>query len=274
MGLLTGKKILVCGVANDHSMAWAIAKKAFDEGAEIALLQGTMSPDEKIMPLAQQLNAKFVQKCDVQSDSDMDALFARVKKEWGSLDGLVHAIAFSNKDELNGRYADTTRENFKMTMDISAFSMVDMARRSAELMTNGGSMITLTYLGGERVVPNYNVMGVAKAALESSVRYLASDFGANNIRVNAISAGPILTKAASGVGGFRQMLKLNESITPMRRNITLDDIAGAALYFLSNLSSGVTGEVHYVDCGYSTTGMLPNDMKDMLLKAIDSEESK
>lgn len=270
MGLLTGKKILVTGIANDHSMAWAIAKKAFDEGAEIALQQGTMSPDDKIMPLAEQLNAKFVQKCDVQSDEDCAALFDRVKKEWGTLDGFVHAIAFSNKDELNGRYADTTRDNFKMTMDISCFSMVDMARRASELMTNGGAMITLTYLGGERVVPNYNVMGVAKAALESSVRYLASDFGKDNIRVNAISAGPILTKAASGVGGFRQMLKLNESMTPLRRNITLDDIAGAALYFLSDLSSGVTGEVQYVDCGYSTTGMLPNEMKDILLKAIDS----
>lgn len=265
MGLLDGKKILICGVANDHSMAWGIAKRAHDEGAEIAMPYGVHNVMEKIAPLAESIDAKFVQELDVQNDAQMDDLFAKIEREWGRLDGVLHAIAFSNKDELNGRYADTTRENFKNTMDISAYSLVDLTRRAAPLMTNGGSIITLTYYGSEKSIPNYNVMGVAKSALDSSVRYLAADLGQDGIRVNAISAGPILTRAASGVGGFRSMLQLNANLTPMRRNMTLEDVSGAAVYLFSDLSSGVTGEVHHVDCGYSTTGMIPNEVKDMIL---------
>jgi enoyl-[acyl-carrier protein] reductase I len=252
-------------------MAWGIAKRAAEEGAEIAMPFGVHALESKIMPLAESINAKFVQECNVQDDAQMNDLFAKIEKEWGALDGVLHAIAFSNKDELNGRYADTTRENFKNTMDISVFSLVDLTRRAAPLMKNGGSILTLTYFGGEKSVPNYNVMGVAKSALDSSVRYLAADLGKNNIRVNAISAGPILTMASSGVGGFRSMLKLNSGMTPLRRNMTLDDVSGAAVYLFSNLSSGVTGEVHHVDCGYSTTGMIPNELKDVLLKGLESE---
>jgi enoyl-[acyl-carrier protein] reductase I len=268
-GLLKGKKILICGVANDHSMAWAVAKRAYDEGAEIAMPYGVHALESKIQPLADSIDAKFVQECNVQDDAQMDGLFAKIEKEWGKLDGVLHAIAFSNKDELNGRYADTTRENFKTTMDISAFSLVDMTRRASALMRDGGSIVTLTYYGGEKSVPNYNVMGVAKSALDSSVRYLAADLGKDKVRVNAISAGPILTMAASGVGGFRQMLRLNSEMTPLRRNMTLDDVSGAAVYLLSDLSSGVTGEIHHVDCGYSSTGMIPNELKEVLLKGLE-----
>ncbi|MDR1071410.1 MAG: enoyl-ACP reductase [Rickettsiales bacterium] len=268
-GLLKGKKILICGVANDHSMAWAVAKRAHDEGAEIAMPYGVHALEAKIKPLADSIGAKFVQECNVQDDAQMDDLFVKIEKEWGKLDGVLHAIAFSNKDELNGRYADTTRENFKTTMDISAFSLVDMTRRASALMRDGGGIVTLTYFGGEKSVPNYNVMGVAKSALDSSVRYLAADLGKDNIRVNAISAGPILTMAASGVGGFRQMLRLNSEMTPLRRNMTLDDVSGAAVYLLSDLSSGVTGEIHHVDCGYSSTGMIPNELKEVLLKGLE-----
>jgi enoyl-[acyl-carrier protein] reductase I len=268
MGLLNGKKILICGVANDHSMAWAIAKRAHDEGAEIAMPFGVHALESKIMPLAESIDAKFVQECNVQDDAQLDDLFGKIEKNWGRLDGMLHAIAFSNKDELNGRYADTTRDNFKNTMDISVFSLVDLTRRAALLMKNSGSILTLTYYGGEKSIPNYNVMGVAKSALDSSVRYLAADLGTTGIRVNAVSAGPILTMASSGVGGFRQMLKLNSGMTPLRRNMTLDDVSGAAIYLLSDLSSGVTGEIHHVDCGYSTTGMIPNELKDVLMKGM------
>ena len=272
MGILSGKKILIASVANDHSIAWGIAKKAFEEGAEIAMPYGVGTAVEKIMPLAKQLNANFIMPYDVQKDSEIDDLFDAIAKKWGKLDGIVHAIAFSNKDELQGRYADTTRENFKNTMDISVYSFVDMARRAAPLMKDGGSMITLTYLGGEKSIPNYNVMGVAKSALDSSVRYLAADLGKDNIRVNAISSGPILTRSASGVGGFRGMLRLNSMLAPMRRDLTLEDLGGAACYLLSDLSRGVTGEIHHVDLGYSTTGMLPNDLKDSLIKVLDEKK--
>ncbi|MDR2412702.1 MAG: enoyl-ACP reductase [Rickettsiales bacterium] len=266
--LLKGKKILITGVANDFSMAWAIAKRAAEQGAEIAMPFGSDRVERRVRPLAESIGAKFVQPCNVQDDAQMDALFGAIEKEWGGLDGMLHAIAFSDKSELVGRYADTSRENFKNTMDISAYSLVDLTRRSARLMKNGGSIITLTYYGGEKSVPNYNVMGVAKSALDSSVRYLAADLGKDGIRVNAISAGPIITLASSGVGGFKSMLKMNSRITPLRRNMTLEDVSGAALYLFSDLSGAVTGEIHHVDCGYSTTGMVPNELQELILNNI------
>ena len=273
MKLLEGKRGLVTGVANDKSMAWAIAKRAHELGAEIAMPFGTPFDEKNVRELAVTIDAEFVQECNVTNDEQMDSLFAAIRKKWGKLDFLLHAIAFSDKNELAGRYADTTRANFKNTMDISVFSLVDLSRRASELMTEGGSIVTLTYYGGEKSIPNYNVMGVAKSALESSVRYLAADLGAANIRVNAISAGPIMTRAASGVGGFRQMLRLNAQLTPLRRNMTLDDVSGAAMYLFSDLSSAVTGETHHTDCGYNSTGMIPNDLKDALLNALIASEA-
>jgi enoyl-[acyl-carrier protein] reductase I len=269
MKLLEGKKILVCGVANDMSMAWAVAKRAAEMGAEIAMPFGHERMEKRVRPLAESIGAKFVMPCNVQEDAQMDALFAAIAKEWGGLDCMLHAIAFSDKNELTGRYADTTRENFKNTMDVSVFSLVDLARRASALMKSGGSIVTLTYLGGERSIPNYNVMGVAKSALDSSVRYLAADLGRDAIRVNAISAGPIRTLASSGVGGFSSILDLNAKMTPLRRNMTLEDVSGAAAYLFSDLSGAVTGEVHHVDCGYSTIGMIPNDLKEALLKGLE-----
>ncbi|MCL2331489.1 MAG: enoyl-ACP reductase [Proteobacteria bacterium] len=269
--LLKGKKILITGVANDMSIAWGIAKMAHEMGAEIAMPYTVQMLEKRVKPLAEQVGAKFVRFVDLQDDASMDSLFAEIEKEWGALDGVLHSIAFSNKDELVGRYADTTRDNFKNTMDISVYSLVDISRRSAKLMKNGGSILAMTYFGGEKSVPNYNVMGVAKSALDSSVRYLAADLGKDGIRVNAISAGPIKTLASSAVGGIKSMLRLNSDMTPLRRNVTLEDVGGAAVYFFSNLSSAVTGEIHHVDCGYSSTGMIPNDLKDVLLKALDAE---
>lgn len=271
MNLLKGKKILICGVANDMSMAWAIAKMAHEFGAEIAMPFGSERMEKRVRPLAESIGAKFIMPCDVQNDAEMDALFAAIEKDWGRLDGMLHAIAFSDKNELQGRYADTTRENFKNTMDVSAYSLVDLSRRAAKLMTDGGSIITLTYFGGEKSIPNYNVMGVAKSALDSSVRYLAADLGPVGIRVNAISAGPIRTLASSGVGGIASILDLNARMTPLRKNMTLEDVAGAAAYLFSDLSGAVTGEIHHVDCGYSSTGMLPNELKDVLQKALDEQ---
>ena len=269
--LLKGKKILVTGVANDWSMAWAIAKRIAEQGASVAMPYAMPALEKRVRPLAESIGAQFVQECNVQNDEQMDALFSAIEQEWGHLDGVLHAIAFSDKNELTGRYADTSRDNFKNTMDISVYSLVDITRRASKLMTDGGSIVTLTYYGGEKSVPNYNVMGVAKSALDSSVRYLASDLGRNNIRVNAISAGPIMTLASSGVGGFKAMLRLNSETTPLRRNMTLDDVSGAALYLFSDLSSGVTGEIHHVDCGYSTTGMMPNEMKEILLQGLEEK---
>ena len=269
--LLKGKKILITGVANDWSMAWGIAKRAHEEGAEIAMPYAMPALEKRVRPLAESIGAKFVQECNVQNDEQLDSLFANIEREWGHLDGMLHAIAFSDKNELMGRYADTTRENFKNTLDISAYSLVDLTRRASKLMDQGGSIVTLTYYGGEKAVPNYNVMGVAKSALDSSVRYLASDLGCDGIRVNAISAGPIMTLAGSGVGGFKAMLRLNSEQTPLCRNMTLDDMSGAAVYLFSDLSSAVTGEIHHVDCGYSTTGMMPNRLKDILLKGLDEQ---
>jgi len=268
MKLLEGKRILISGVANDSSMAWAIAKKTAEMGAQIAMPFGSERMEKRVRSLGESIGAQFIQQCNVQDDAQMDALFAAIEKEWGGLDCMLHAIAFSDRDELQGRYADTTRENFKNTMDISAYSLVDLTRRASALMKNGGSIVTLTYYGGEKSIPNYNVMGVAKSALESSVRYLAADLGREGIRVNAISAGPIRTLASSGVGGFASILELNAKMTPLRRNMTLDDVSGAAIYLFSDLSSAVTGEVHHVDCGYSSTGMMPNDLKDVLLKGL------
>lgn len=263
--LLKGKKILICGVANDMSMAWAIAKAAAGQGAEIAMPYAIPALEKRVRPLAESIGAKFVRECNVQNDGQMDAMFAEIEQEWGRLDGVLHAIAFSDKDQLTGRYADTTRENFKNTLDVSAYSLVDLARRGAKLMKDGGSIITLSYYGGEKSIPNYNVMGVAKSALESSVRYLAADLGPTGVRVNAVSAGPIMTLASSGVGGFKSILKLNAEMTPLRRNMTPDDVSGAAVYLFSDLASGVTGEIHHVDCGYSSTGMMPNSLKERLL---------
>jgi enoyl-[acyl-carrier protein] reductase I len=270
MNLLKGKKLLICSPANDRSIAWGVAKKAREEGAEIGLTYGVKSSEGKVRELAGGIGAELFGQYDVQDDASVGAVFAAVEKKWGSIDGILHAIAHSDPEQLRGRYADTTRDNFKNTMDISVFSLTDMARRAAPLMKNGGSILTLTYLGGERAVPNYNAMGVAKAALDASVRYLASDLGRDGIRVNAISAGPILTRSASGVGGFRSMLKLNAEMTPLRRNLTLEDIGGAAAYFFSDLSAGITGETHHVDCGYSTVGMLPNELKDALVRGLEA----
>jgi enoyl-[acyl-carrier protein] reductase I len=270
--LLKGKKILIAGVANDWSMAWAIAKMAAEQGAEIAMPYAMPALEKRVRPLAESIGAKFVQECNVQDDAQMDALFDAIEREWGKLDGMLHAIAFSDRNELTGRYVDTSRENFKNTMDISAFSFVDMTRRASKLMKDGGSVLTLTYFGGEKSVPNYNVMGVAKSALDSSVRYLAADLGVDNIRVNAISAGPIRTLASSGVGGIGGMLRLNAEITPLRRNMTLDDVAGSAVYLFSDLSSGVTGEIHHCDCGYTSTGLMPNKMNDLLIKSLEESE--
>lgn len=267
--LLKGKKILITGVANDWSMAWAIAQRVHAAGADVAMPYAMPNLEKRVRPLAESVDAKFVQECNVQNDEQMDALFSAIEREWGHLDGVLHAIAFSDKNELTGRYADTTRENFKNTMDVSVYSLVDLTRRAAKLMKNGGSVVALTYYGGEKSVPNYNVMGVAKSALESSVRYLAADLGGDKIRVNAISAGPILTLASSGVGGMKGLLRLNAEQTPLRRNMTLDDVSGAALYLFSDLSSGVTGETHHVDCGYNSTGMIPNALKEILLKNLD-----
>ncbi len=254
--LMAGKRGLIMGVANDRSLAWGIAKAAAAAGAELAFTYQGEALEKRVRPLAEKVGANMVLPCDVTDEASMDKTFAALKAEWGSLDFAVHAIAFSDKDELKGRYADTTRQNFLRSLDISCFSFTDMCRRASELMPDGGSLLTLTYLGAERVMPHYNVMGVAKAALEASVRYLAADFGHNRIRVNAISAGPVKTLAASGIGDFRYILKWNELNAPMERNITIEDVGGAGVYLLSDLASGVTGEVHHVDGGYHAVGML------------------
>ncbi|WP_413206067.1 enoyl-ACP reductase FabI [Rhodospirillum sp. A1_3_36] len=255
--LLAGKKGLVLGLANDRSIAWGIAKAASDAGAEIAFTYQGEPLLKRVRPLVEGLNPNhLLLPCDVTDTDTVDALFETIKEKWGTIDFVVHAVAFSDKDQLKGKYMDTTRDNFLMSMDISVFSFTDIARRSAAMMNDGGSMITLTYLGAERVMPHYNVMGVAKAALEASVRYLASDLGDRGIRVNAISAGPIKTLAASGIGDFRFILKWNQFVSPMQRNVSIHDVGSSALYLLSDLSKGVTGEVHHVDSGYHTVGML------------------
>jgi enoyl-[acyl-carrier protein] reductase I len=271
-GLMAGKRGLVMGVANDRSIAWGIAKAVAAQGAELAFTYQGEALEKRVRPLAEQIGAKKVVAADVTDSASLDAAFAELARDWGTLDFVVHAIAYSDKDQLKGLYVDTTRENFLNSMDISCFSFTDVCRRASALMDKGGSLLTLTYYGAERVMPHYNVMGVAKAALEASVRYLASDLGEKQIRVNAISAGPIKTLAASGIGDFRYILKWNEYNTPLRRNVSLEDVGGAALYLLSDLSSGVTGEVHHVDAGYHIVGMKAIDAPDLAqMQAAKSE---
>ena len=261
--LMAGKRGLIMGVANKRSIAWGIAKACADAGAEVALTYQGEALQKRVEPLAEELGAMVVGHCDVTDSETIDAVFSKLEKEWGKLDFLVHAIGFSNKDELDGRYVDTTPDNFKMTMDISVYSLTAVTQRAEKLMTDGGSILTLTYYGAEKVMPHYNVMGVAKAALEASVRYLAVDLGNNNIRVNAISAGPIKTLAASGIGDFRYILKWNEYNSPLKRTVTIEEVGDSALYLLSDLSRGVTGEVMHVDSGFHVVGMKAVDAPDI-----------
>jgi len=261
--LMQGKRGLVMGIANNRSIAWGIAKAAAAQGAELAFTYQGDALKKRVEPLAAEIGVKHVLPCDVTDTASMDAVFAALKQAWGSLDFVVPAIAYSNKEELDGRYVDTTPENFSNTLLISCFSFTAIAQRAEKLMTNGGSLLTLTYYGAEKVMPHYNVMGVAKAALEASVRYLAEDLGRQNIRVNAISAGPIKTLAASGIADFRYILKWNEYNSPLRRVVSIEDVGGAGLYLLSDLSRGVTGEVHHVDAGYHIVGMKAEDAPDI-----------
>ena len=254
-GVMSGKRGLVMGVANDHSIAWGIARMLARQGATLAFTYQGEALGKRVKPLATSVGASLVLPCDVENIASVDAAFGTIAKEWGALDFLVHAIAFSDKNELKGRYADTTRENFLRTMVISCFAFTEAAKRAAALMSAGGSMVTLTYNGGQRAMPNYNVMGVAKAALEASVRYLAVDFGPSGIRVNAISAGPIRTLAGAGIGEARQMFAFQQRHSPLRRGVTLDEIGGAAVYLLSDLSTGVTGNIEFVDSGYNIITM-------------------
>jgi enoyl-[acyl-carrier protein] reductase I len=257
MGLMDGKKGLIMGVANDRSIAWGIAEACAKQGAQLAFTYQGEALEKRVRPLAETVKSQIVVPCDVTDDASLDSAFAAVEKGFGGkLDFVVHAIAFSDKKELDGMYLDTTRENFKRTMDISIYSFTAVAQRAAKLMGEGGSMLTLTYYGAERVMPHYNVMGVAKAGLEASVRYLATDLGPRGIRVNAISAGPIKTLAASGIGDFRFILKWNELNAPLKRNVSIEDVGNSGLYLLSDLGSGVTGEVLHVDSGYHTVGMV------------------
>ena len=261
--LMSGKRGLVMGIANNRSIAWGIAKAAADQGAELAFTYQGDALKKRVEPLAVEAGAKHVLPCDVSDDASVDAVFETLKSSWGRLDFVVHAIAYSNKEELDGRYIDTTADNFTKTLLISCYSFTAIARRAEKLMANGGSLLTLTYYGAEKVMPHYNVMGVAKAALEASVRYLAEDLGRQKIRVNAISAGPIKTLAASGIADFRYILKWNELNSPLRRTVSIEDVGGAGLYLLSDLSRGVTGEVHHVDAGYHVVGMKAEDAPDI-----------
>lgn len=260
--LMKNKKGLIMGVANDHSIAWGIAEMLHAHGAELAFTYQGEAFGKRVIPLAQTLGAKTILDCDVTSEADLTRVFDDLHAQMGKIDFLVHAIAYSNKEELKGRFSDTSLDNFLNTMQISCYSFISVARRAAQMMNVGGSMITLSYIGAERVIPNYNVMGVAKAALETSTRYLAADFGAQNIRVNTISAGPMRTLAGSAIGSARKTFKVAENTAPLQRSLELDEIGGAALYLLSNLSSGVTGETHYVDCGFHAMGMQPHQGND------------
>ena len=261
--LMAGKKGLVMGVANDRSIAWGIAQAARAQGAELAFTFQGEALEKRVRPLAESVGSSLVLPCDVADEASIDAVFDTLAKEWGKLDFVVHAIGYSDKEELRGRYADTSLQNFLTSMHISVYSFTSVARRASAMMNDGGALLTLTYYGAERVMPHYNVMGVCKAALEASVRYLAVDLGGQNIRVNALSAGPIKTLAASGIGDFRYILKWNQYNSPLKRNVTLEDIGGAGLYLLSDLSSGVSGETHHVDCGYHVVGMKAVDAPDI-----------
>jgi enoyl-[acyl-carrier protein] reductase I len=261
--LMAGKKGLIMGVANDRSIAWGIAKTVHAHGAELAFTYQGDALLKRVKPLAESVSSDIVMPCDVSDMSTMDTAFDVVREQWGTLDFVIHAIAFSDKDQLKGKYIDTTPENFAQTMHISCYSFTAACQRAAPMMPNGGSLLTLSYIGAERVMPHYNGMGVAKAALEASVRYLAEDLGRQNIRVNALSAGPMKTLAASGIGDFRYILKWSEYNSPLRRTLTMDDVGGAGLYLLSDLSSGVTGETHHVDCGYNIVGMKAVDAPDI-----------
>ena len=262
-GLMAGKKGLIMGLANEKSIAWGIAKAVAGQGAELAFSYQSEALQKRVGPLAGQLGSDIVLPCDVADMHSVDSLFQELKDRWGKLDFVVHAIGFSDKNELRGRYVDTSRDNFLTSMDISVYSFTAIARRAAAMMPDGGSLLTLTYYGAERVMPHYNVMGVCKAALEASVRYMAEDLGRDGIRCNAISAGTIKTLAASGIGDFRYILKWNEYNSPLRRNVTIDDVGNAALYLLSDLGAAVTGEVHHVDSGYHVVGMKALDAPDM-----------
>ncbi|WP_093004567.1 enoyl-ACP reductase FabI [Sphingomonas palmae] len=264
-GLMAGKRGLIMGLANDRSLAWGIAKKLSEAGADLAFSYQGDSLEKRVRPLAEQLGSSKLIDCDVSDMARLDAAFDTLAADWPTLDFVVHAIGFSDKNELRGKYVDTSLDNFLLTMNVSAYSFVAVAKRARAMMANGGSLLTLSYYGAEKVVPHYNVMGVAKAALETSVKYLAMDLGPENIRVNAISAGPIKTLAASGIGDFRYILKWNELNSPLRRNVTIDDVGGAGLYLLSDLASGVTGEIHHVDAGYNVIGMKAEDAPDIAL---------
>jgi enoyl-[acyl-carrier protein] reductase I len=262
-GLMRGKRGLIMGVANNRSLAWGIAKAAHNQGAEVAFTYQGDALKKRVEPLAAELGGRVVGHCDVTDPSTIDAAFAAIASAWGSLDFVVHAIAFSDKEQLDGRYVDTTPDNFAKTMLISCYSFTAVAQRAEKMMPAGGSLLTLTYYGAEKWMPHYNVMGIAKAGLEASVRYLAADLGVKNIRVNAISSGPIKTLAASGIGDFRYILKWNEYNAPLRRSVTAEEVGDAALYFLSDLSRGVTGEIHHVDAGYHIVGMKHPDAPDI-----------
>ena len=264
-GLMQGKRGLIMGLANDKSLAWGIARRLHEHGAELAFSFPNAAIEKRVRPLAAELGSDFVFPCDVGDMASIDAAFATMAERWPTIDFLVHAIGASDKNELRGRYSDTTLDNFLNTMNVSVYSLTAVAKRALVAMPNGGSILTLTYYGAEKVVPHYNVMGVAKSALETSVRYLAADLGRDNVRVNAISAGPIRTLAASGIGDFNLILKWNELNAPLGRNVTIDDVGGAGLYLLSDLASGVTGEVHHVDAGYHVIGMKREDAPDVTL---------
>jgi enoyl-[acyl-carrier protein] reductase I len=266
--IMAGKRGIVMGVANERSIAWGIASKLQSQGAELAFTYQGDALLKRVRPLAESIGSDIILPCDVTDDASIDAVFDTLQERWGKLDFLVHAIAYADKEELKGKYLNTSRDNFARSLDISCFSLTAVAQRAVPLMTDGGSMVTLTYYGAERVMPHYNVMGVAKAALEASVRYLAADLGDRDIRVNAISAGPIKTLAASGIGDFRYILKWNEYNSPLRRNVSLDQVGGAALYLLSDLSGGVTGEVHHVDSGYHVVGMLQTEAAPQLVELL------
>jgi enoyl-[acyl-carrier protein] reductase I len=261
--LMAGRRGVVMGVANDRSIAWGIARAVAAQGGEVAFTYQGEALEKRVRPLAASIGSSLVLPCDVTDDASVDAAFEAVEKEWGGIDFLVHAIGYADKQFLRGRYLDTPRDAFLQALDISCYSFVSVSQRAVPLMRNGGSLLTMSYLGAERVTPHYNVMGVAKAALEASVRYMAVDLGGQNIRVNAISAGPIKTLAASGIGDFRYILKWNQYNSPLKRNVTIEDVGGAGLYLLSDLGAGVTGEVHHVDCGYHVVGMKAVDAPDI-----------